>query len=228
MPHPSLAQLQTWFQAVMSSPAPLEYAIAAARRVHGMDEQALKPPAPEESPLPGLQIYARGYWLRLLECLRADYPGLAKMLGDDLFNFFARSYLQSNPSTSPTLYDLGAGLPAFLERTQPKDTPEDERIQMRFVLDLARVERAVAEVTRGKGLEGMPASCAPDLLAYLKAADTVVRPSPCLRLLRLSFPLKPFLQAIHQAREDVEIPAETPTVIALSRVNYRIQMAELK
>ena len=117
MSHPSLRQLQTWFQAVMSSPAPLDGAIAAAREIHGLDDQILTIPPAEDSAPPGLQICARGYWLRLMECLRAEYPALAALMGEQLFDFFARSYLHCYPSTSSTLYDLVA-LPDFLESTQ--------------------------------------------------------------------------------------------------------------
>lgn len=42
-----------------------------------------------------LDIYARGYVLRLLECLRAEFPILLALVGDQVFEMFASSYVWS-------------------------------------------------------------------------------------------------------------------------------------
>lgn len=67
-----------------------------------------------------LGIYARGYWARLLGHLRAEFPMLRELVGDDVFDLFAMAYLTDRPPTSPSLFDLGAGFPAYLDDTRPR------------------------------------------------------------------------------------------------------------
>ena len=63
------------------------------------------------APLARLAIYAKSYGLRLAECLRAELPVLAAMVGPRCSTFFAGSLpRQARPSRAPaSLYDLGAG-----------------------------------------------------------------------------------------------------------------------
>src|SRR5687768_8504896 len=55
-----------------------------------------------------LEIYSRAYYARLLECLRSQFPNLAKSLGNDAFDPFALGYLRRYPSHSYTLALLGS------------------------------------------------------------------------------------------------------------------------
>lgn len=124
-------------------------------------------------------IYANGYRMRLLECLRAEFAGLARLLGEPLFEGFALDYLRAQPSTSYTLHELGAGFPAHLARTRP-DTASEREPWVDFMIDLARLERLIRAVYDGPGDEDLPpvAPCA--------AARS-------LRLVRLSHPVHRYL-----------------------------------
>ncbi len=96
-----------------------------------------------------LRLYSRDYHLRLLDCLRASHPALRELLGAELFEAFALDYVQARPSRSYTLGQLGAGFVEHLERTRP--TGEEWAL---LVCELVRLERAVAEVYDGPGVEG--------------------------------------------------------------------------
>jgi hypothetical protein len=61
-----------------------------------------------------LQAYEEMYFLRLREALAAYFPRTAAALGDD-FDPTARRYLLRHPSRHPSLRQLGAELPAFLD-----------------------------------------------------------------------------------------------------------------
>lgn len=65
-----------------------------------------------------LEIYARQYWFRLLDCLYDDYPALRVLLGEKRFHQLCREYLAAHPSTSWTLRNLGQHFPTFV--TEPK------------------------------------------------------------------------------------------------------------
>ena len=61
-----------------------------------------------------LQVYRRGYGLRLVEALANDFPGLRQLLGEEEFANVAQGYLAAHPSRHPSLRWLGACLPDFL------------------------------------------------------------------------------------------------------------------
>jgi hypothetical protein len=63
-----------------------------------------------------LEIYARSYWFRVLDCLYDDYPGLRAVLGERRFMKLATAFLAQFPSASFTLRNLGSRLPEFIEK----------------------------------------------------------------------------------------------------------------
>ena len=63
-----------------------------------------------------LGIYNRQYWLRLVDSLRDDFPGLLRILGERRFVKLMIGYLSECPSRSFTLRDLGRSLPGWLAR----------------------------------------------------------------------------------------------------------------
>ncbi len=64
-------------------------------------------------------IYA-GMWLaRLVDALRADFPALGAVLGDEAFERLAGAYLRDHPSDDPDVGRVGRRLPGFL-----RDHPE--------------------------------------------------------------------------------------------------------
>jgi hypothetical protein len=68
------------------------------------------------SPAEQADIYRRQFWLRHVDSLREDYPGLMRILGDDAFEAFCTAYLTACPPRSPSMRDLGADIVAFAER----------------------------------------------------------------------------------------------------------------
>lgn len=62
-----------------------------------------------------LEIYNRGYWFRVLDCLYDDFPAVLAILGQRRFHKLITAYLEAHPSESYTLRDLGERFPAFIE-----------------------------------------------------------------------------------------------------------------
>lgn len=221
-----LAQLQAWFLTAMTAPGGTARGVALARQRHGWtQEQVLK--AARGSPAP-LHVYADGYVQRLLECLQADYPVLRRVMGEELFTFFARAYVWRHPSTSTTLYDLGGGFADFLAASQPG--AGENAAALRFPVELARLERARSEAGRAPGLEKRARQAMPDGLAWLLGEGTLVAVAPCLRLLALSFPVAAFWQQAQAApSEAMPAPPEAAAChVAITRLHYRITMHDLQ
>lgn len=223
-----LAELQAWFLAAMVTPGGAARGLALAQARHGLDELTVLRPAPGQA-ASRLHVYADGYVLRLLECLRTDFPVLARTMGREVFDFFAKAYVWRHPSRSPTLYDLGAGFPAFLAASQPAAPDADAALRFAFPAELARLERALGEASRARGLEGsMPAPAALDWLCGLQAGIVL---APCTRLLALSCPVHAYWRAAAHAPDDAALPplpAPAPTMLAVGRLNYRTALHVLE
>ncbi|HEX8173039.1 MAG TPA: DNA-binding domain-containing protein [Thermoanaerobaculia bacterium] len=218
----SLAAVQHWMNSIVIS--------GGVVPVSGeLDVDAVVVSTPALSGEERLGIYARGYVLRLLECLRADFPALRAFVGDGVFDAFARAYLAMQPSTSPSLYALSAGFARFLEETRPDagTLDADSAALLDFPAELARLERAWGEVMRAPGIENDPPSG--DVLSFetLFGVDLMVQATPCLRLLDLRFPLVDFLRRAH-AGERPEPPAPRRALVALGRSRYRVHAEEIE
>lgn len=210
-----LARLQAWFLTAMTAPGGAQRGMELAQQHHGLRQgEVLKNEG-------RLHIYADGYVQRLLECLQADFPVLRKTMGDELFDFFARAYIWRHPSRSPTLYDLGGGFADFLAASQPPGSGE----QLRFPVELARLERARSEAGRAPGLEKRRPPGTPDL-GWLTGGEEAIRLAPCTRLLALSFPVQAFWRQAQAASEQAMPPPPAPGAdyLAIARLQYRLNM----
>lgn len=220
-----LAQLQAWFLTAMTAPGGAARGAQLASERHGLtQEQVLKRARGGPAPL---HIHADGYVQRLLECLQADYPVLRKVMGDELFAFFARAYVWRHPSASPTLYDLGGGFADFLAASQGGAGAQED--VLRFPVELAQLERARSEAGRAPGLEKRAPPLLPSGLDLLLENAPAWRLAPYTRLLALSFPLCSFWQQVQAAPDDAvpPQPQAAPAYVAISRMHYRLAMQDL-
>jgi len=145
---PSLAELQRWMRWALTHPLGVHRA-AAGEHLRALPARFVEPDARALSfvagDVPGrdaperLSVYGTGYFARLHETLRLEYPRLAGALGEDEFRLLAAAHLLRAPSRSPSLADVGEDLVGTL-RLHPvgRDSP--------WLVDLAGLERALAEV----------------------------------------------------------------------------------
>jgi Putative DNA-binding domain len=256
LPRPPLDVVQQWFQAVVTHPTGVAAGAAspAAQRLVRLDRGDLERLVRRSRRLTAeqrLEIYANAYYARLLECLRDTFPVLARVLGAEVFDSFGFDYLQRYPSRSYTLYRLAESFPRFLDETRPEQAPAAGAAGAAspawpdFLIDLATLELAIAEVFDGPGAEGEPLLAPADLLARRSGGDfaaTRLTPVPCLRLLRFRYPVNAFYSAARamRSRQPVESPeildarAETAAAdlpppdpgeehVALSRTDYVVR-----
>jgi hypothetical protein len=86
-----------------------------------------------------LEIYRNNVLTNLKDALRAVYPVIARLVGEDFFRYAARSYILRYPSRSGDLHEFGGEFPAFLA-----DFPAVA--QLPYLADVARLEWAWHEV----------------------------------------------------------------------------------
>lgn len=199
---PELAALQAWLQdAVLAGGA----APGAADRAIDGDARL---PAAER-----VAIYARSYRGRLLDSLRSEYPALRALVGDTAFDLFAVSYLAVRPPSHFSLYALGAGFADHLAASAPAGE------MMAMPAQLARLERARAEVQRAAGIERSGGRAVAAGLAL--APGLVLRLPDSVRLLRQGFDFSGLIEAVDRG-EGAVAPEPSETFVAVARNRYRV------
>jgi hypothetical protein len=177
-----------------------------------------------------LAIYSHAYFARLLECLRAVFPFVAKTIGEEAFDDLALGYLERYPSRSYTLDRLGAEFPRYLEETRPDRNAEGRPTETwpDFLIELAKLEWAIGEVFDGPGVEGQSLLSADDLTAIPAERWPQARLKfvPCWRLLAFRFPLNDFYTALRN-EEPPEIPEPAETFLALTRRDFIVRRHRL-
>ena len=171
-----------------------------------------------------LAIYQNGYMLRLLECMRAEYPLLIRVFSEAWFDAIAQRYLAFHPSCSTNLNDLGKQFPAFLEQDRPDKHQNDSPDQVfELIVSIAKFERFKVETSRGKGSEDADTNPF-DLIDQnaLNIQNIVLAPN--LRLLKTPFQLLEYLQEV---KNDQEQKTEATLVqqtqyIVFCRENYQV------
>jgi len=164
-------------------------------------------------------IYAQGYRARLVDVLQDEYPVLRRFAGDTVFGLFAESYLAVAPSTRPSLWDFGAGFADHLAGTAPAEAAEPGSL-LAVPAELARLERARAEVQRARGVE-RSAAAAGAAVQPVHALSLRIRLPDSARLLRLSFDFGAMVRAV-DGGDAAGLPAPGPWHVAVARAHYRV------
>ena len=209
MAEPGLAELQLWtHRAILRGGANPEAAEALIR-----ERGALRPEA-------RLAIYAEGYKARLIESLGGEFPALKCLVGESVFALFAAGYVAARPPGHFSLYALGAGFADHLEATRP---PGEETA---LPAQLARLERARAEVQRAEGLERLGDRAMAEAGAALTPGLRLRIPDS-VRLLRLGFDFRALIAAA-DAGEPQVVPERRESWLAVARTGYRVAVHALE
>jgi hypothetical protein len=220
-----LADIQNWLMLAITAPRGLSEGLTAMREAGNAQIAEVILASQGQDPHGGLNIYAQGYWLRLFSCLKADYSALQRLLGEPLFEFFAREYLSQHPSKSFSLYDLGDGFVPFLRRTQSASVKSADKGKLRFPLELAHIERAMAFSMRSLGLENCPLEVV-DTLSLLFGENINVELPATTQLLMTHHPLSAF-QSILYGQVTIEAVEVGSQYICIQRHQYRVSCEEL-
>lgn len=120
----------------------------------GVERGALEAAIEARAPLDAVaraEIYAGMYRFRLADALHADFPRLARLIGDEGFFELACAYARAHPSESSDIGRFGRHLPAFLaEHPGPRGDEADLAL-----LDWARTEALTAPDAEAVGQEAL-------------------------------------------------------------------------
>jgi len=228
MTEQSLGLLQLWMKTVVTERGSLGEKLESAAKRHGLLIEEVVAEKRGLSAHERISIYTSGYVARLLECMRADFPVLRRFAGDSVFDAFAKAYIVTEPPHSPSLFDLGANFPKFLEETKPKNSQAQAEIIALLDLppEIARLERARTEAMRARGTENDPPAATSLSPFEIFSEDLKVQATPCLRLLELKFSLVDFFQETDQNQPSQ--PDRRLSFVAIGRADYCVHVKKIE
>lgn len=152
-----------------------------------------------------LEIYANGYFRRLFECLKEDYPATLAVIGEDAFRILVSAYLAEHPSDSPSVFGVGRLLPEFIIR-------HPVTLNRPFLGDLARLERTLIEVFHATDA---PALGAMDLQRVPAKAWPALRLSlhPAVAMLDCGWPVDGLLESVGCERDGAPLERGPVTIV---------------
>lgn len=221
---PALNQLQHWLSQVLISRGDLPQKLITAEQRDGLTLQQCIKSTIQLSAERRVDIYAVGYVMRLLECLKGEFPLVCAFMGEDVFDLFAKAYIVTLPSRSFTLHTLGKSFVDFLTNTQPQGQFDSQRQAMFDIpIELARFERAKAEVLLACGFENSPVEniTLNEFELMAKASSIHLTVPPCLRLLETDYDILPLINQLEKS-EPHTLPARCTQYTAITRQNYRL------
>jgi hypothetical protein len=212
----NLADTQTLFWRLISAPDGVDAALAALP-----DRESALPGGVEAwvrgderlASVERLEVYARMYFFRLLDCLAGDFPSVHVVVGHERFHTLVRDYLECHPSTSRSVRSLGRFFAPFLDaHALGAEHP--------FVADLARFEWALLEAFDAPDA----APLAPERLKSVPMAQWPglrLSLAPSLRIVEASAPVQEVWAAV---TKDQLLPKLTSqrTVIRVWREELRV------
>lgn len=207
-----LAGLETWMLRVVTHPDGVDAGFEAAQREGLLPPGTtalsdLVPPNDRLGAAEQLHVYAFAYFDRLIDVLRAEYPTVEFLLGDDRFWALAKDFITEQPSRTYTLNRVGIPFAGWLA-ARAGDDP-----RLAFAVDLACVERAMDEVW-DRAAEEPVAYEAVQALAPDDWGRAHLRPIGALELFELGHPVSGFMNGVIRG-ELTEVPAPEPAWVCV-------------
>jgi hypothetical protein len=233
-PPAGLAELQRFLAGALRREEPIatDPALAGATRVYVAGNDRLTPAEQAD-------LYREQFWLRHVESLTEDYPGLRALLGSDVFDALLHAYLVAYPPRTPSLRDLGADLVRFAERwegfaaghgAEPGSagrSPIVSPARRSIALEMIRYEQAFIDLFDGPEPPPLDAGKLQSLPADAWERARIVL-HPLLARLRLEHPLHLYRLAAAEADEAPPFPAAAPVSLVLYRRDNVVRYDEVE
>ena len=116
-----------------------EYTDAFARYLRTGTVGALSDFCDETADPVRLRVYRNGFLRSCVEALRAGYPSVDRLVGEERFPALARSYVEAHPPRVASLVEYGEDFPRFIE-----DARDTHRLD--YLASFATLDRAWSEV----------------------------------------------------------------------------------
>ncbi|CAM4408869.1 HvfC/BufC N-terminal domain-containing protein [Pseudoalteromonas maricaloris] len=226
MKTPDLTQTQQWLSTILMVRGDLPQKLNTAANPHGLTLHDCVKSNKTLGAMRRVDIYAAGYVMRLVECLRGEFALLCQFMGDEVFDTFAKAFIVTLPSESWTLHQLGSRFADFLAHTKPSgDFNAHQQAMFSLPSELAKFERAKALALLKSGPETEKSTALINEIELLCgiAEDFVMSVPESVQLIQTDYPLLSLITQLEQAKP-YTLPMPEQTHIAISRQQYRIKM----
>lgn len=126
-------------------------------------------------------VYRNNVVVSLIEALKAAYPSIAAMMGDENFKQIARFYVSEHPPNSPMMQTYGSEFPNFVKKLPPlKNSP--------FLKDVAKAEKAWLQAYHAQDAKPLK----PEILGTFSPEESMqlsFTPHPASHLIKSIYPL---------------------------------------
>jgi hypothetical protein len=214
-----LRKLESLLYRLITAPSGVAEGLAAERDLDAAALDAIVHGDERLSAEARVDIYANMYFYRILDALKEDFPATLAVLGADNFHNLITGYLLEYPPTQPSISHCGSHLAVYL-----RDHPMRERAP--FVADLARLERASAEVFHGPDA----AALEPNSLRAIAPADWPAlkfKLNSSAQILALDWRVSELLRAVEEQRE-WQAPGQSAVKVLVWRSNARVFYRDLE
>jgi Putative DNA-binding domain len=125
-------------------------------------------------------VYRNNVVVGLTDALRANFPAVCRIVGQEFFQAMARAYVVAEPPSSPMLFNYGAGFPNFIAQFEPA-------APLGYLSDVARIERAWTEAYHARDVAPLDAEALAEIPPD-RVATTRFKLHPSLRIVASRFP----------------------------------------
>ena len=162
-----------------------------------LEPEAALPPAVAKGITPAAKrrfdIYRNNVTSSLIEALKASFPIVCRLVGDEFFKAAATLYIRQEPPRSPLLFRYGNGFADFLESFPPAGS-------VPYLGDVARLEWAWLQAYHAEDREPLPLQALAGVpQESLPAVRFTLHPS--LTLLRSHWPLASLWTAVRERND---------------------------
>ncbi len=115
-----------------------DYQDAFAQALLAEDPRSASPELAHLVAQPGFAVYRNTVLKGCIDALQANFPAVARLVGDEWFRAAAAVYARREPPTAPTLLSYGQTFAEFLAHFEPA-------AELPYLADVARVDRLWSE-----------------------------------------------------------------------------------
>ncbi len=169
-----------------------------------------------------LGIYANSIRLNHRSALRATYPVVERLVGEEFFSYAAETFAKTYPSRSGNLDDYGTEFADFLESFAPAAS-------LRYLPDVARLELLVDRLMTAEDDRRVRGVATP-LAAYDVRLDDTLNLAAGCRLLKSDFPIHRIWQVNQPGFENagtIDL-AEGGALLLVRRNGFAIEIVSLE
>jgi len=224
---PSLRDLQLWLKWIITDPRGVTEALNNSTSKVEKYESRYTRPTPSylgfivndgaRSP-ERLDVYAEGYFSRILECMAKDFAKTKKAIGEEAFTKLVAEYLKAHPSQFTSIDEVGFRFASFI-------SDFDGIALKEWVSDLAHFEWSWIESFYAEEIP--PQSNWQDELAKNPHAQILVHPS--VRLVQSLWPIAKLIRDLDSdtAIDSGELDQESRCSIVIYRFNDDVHWEEI-